>query len=83
MHVFVTKHQAAACLFVSTSTLKRYRLNGELIEGVHWVRLNSRCIRYNLEILKDWFKNRDNLQVHLQTIDEYLQSLPSNQKKEK
>lgn len=81
MQLFVNKRQASECLSLSGSTLKKYRLNGEWIEGVHWVRINSRCVRYNLELLKDWLQNRGNPEVHMQAIETYQTSLLSNCKK--
>lgn len=53
MSHFASKQQATQYLQVSETTLKRYRLQGLLIEGIHWIRLNSRCIRYNLELIQD------------------------------
>ena len=83
MKLFVNKRQASECLSLSGSTLKKYRLNGEWIEGVHWVRINSRCVRYNLELIKDWLHNRDNPKAHMRAIETYQQSLLSNQKSKK
>lgn len=83
MQLFVNKRQASECLSLSGSTLKKYRLNGEWIEGVHWVRINSRCVRYNLELIKDWLHNRDNPKAHMRAIETYQQSLLSNQKSKK
>jgi len=71
MQRFVTKQQAAQCLSLSGSTLKKYRLSGEWIEGGHWVRLNSRCVRYNLELLLDWAHNRHDPKTHGRAIDAY------------
>ena len=78
---FVSKHQASECLNLSSSTLKKYRLQGDWIEGVHWVRLNSRCIRYNLELIQDWLHNRTNPSAHLRAIETYQSSLLSHQRK--
>ncbi len=58
MVTFVGKQQASKTLDLSGETLKRYRLEGKWIEGIHWVRLNSRCVRYNLELIQDWFHNQ-------------------------
>jgi hypothetical protein len=77
---FVGKGEATRCLNVSDTTLKRYRLQGLLMEGVHWVRLNSRCIRYNLDLLQDWVQNRDNPLAHQRAIDIYKAGLLSNRK---
>lgn len=80
MLLFVTKRQASECLNLSTATLKKYRTQGLWIEGIHWVRINSRCVRYNLELLKDWVQNRNNPVAHQRAIDAYQASLLSNQK---
>ncbi|MBE9140374.1 hypothetical protein IQ254_24770 [Nodosilinea sp. LEGE 07088] len=83
MQLFVNKRQASECLSLSGSTLKKYRLNGEWIEGVHWVRINSRCVRYNLDLLKDWVQNRGNPNAHLKAIQTYQQGLLSNQRRKR
>ncbi|MGG6239389.1 hypothetical protein [Leptolyngbya sp. KIOST-1] len=61
--------------------MRRYRVQGLLIEGVHWVRVNSRCIRYNLELIKDWLHNRHDPVAHQRAIEIYQASLLSNQRK--
>lgn len=81
MFLFVSKHQAAKCLNFSSSTLKKYRLQGDWIEGIHWVRINSRCVRYNLELIKDWLSNRHDPAAHLRAIEQYQAGLLSNQGK--
>ncbi|MEL6606216.1 MAG: hypothetical protein AAFP20_23660 [Cyanobacteria bacterium J06614_10] len=80
MLLFVSKRKASECLNLSGSTLKKYRLNGEWIEDLHWVRINSRCVRYNLELIKDWLHNRNDPAAHRRAIEVYQQSLLSNQK---
>ena len=79
--LFVSKRTASECLNLSGSTLKKYRLNGDWIEGIHWVRINSRCVRYNLELIQDWLHNRENPTAHLRAIETYQQSLLSNRRK--
>ncbi len=74
MFHFVDKHAMAKVTGVSPHTLKRYRLQGHLIEGIHWIRINSRCIRYNQELTQDWFSNRHDPSAHLQAIEVYLAS---------
>lgn len=81
MQLFVSERQASECLSLSGSTLKKYRLGGEWIEGVHWARLNSRCMRYNLELLKDWLQNQGNPKAHMRAIETYEESLLSSQKR--
>ena len=80
MQLFVNKRQASEYLSLSSSTLKKYRLNGEWIEGIHWVRINSRCVRYNLDLVKDWLQNRGNPKAHMRAIEAYQQKLLRNQK---
>ena len=81
MQLFVNKRQASECLSLSGSTLKKYRLSGEWVEGIHWVRINSRCVRYNLELLKDWLHNRGNPKAHMRAIETYQQGLLSSKKR--
>ena len=76
---FADKRLACARLKLSGTTLKRYRTEGVWIEGVHWVRLNSRCIRYNLEMVQDWLQNRHDPVAHQRTIEMYQAQLLSNQ----
>jgi len=58
MTQFVSKQEVIQALKLSGTTLRRYRVQGVLIECIHWVRVNSRCIRYNLELIQDWLHNR-------------------------
>jgi tRNA(His) 5'-end guanylyltransferase len=81
MLLFISKRQAIESLNLSGATLKKYRLQGDWIEGIHWVRLNSRCVRYNLELIKDWLHNRHNPEAHLRAIEAYQSNLLSHQKK--
>ena len=83
MLLFASKRQATECLNMSASTLKRYRRSGEWIEGLHWVRINSRCIRYNLELLKDWLHNREDPVAHSRAIAIYQKTLLNNQKRKR
>jgi len=81
MTQFVSKQEAIQSLKLSGTTLRRYRVQGLLIEGLHWVRLNSRCIRYNLDLIKDWLQTRHDPEAHQRAIDIYQASLLSNQNK--
>jgi predicted site-specific integrase-resolvase len=76
---FVSRQEISQRLGISAGTLKRYRLGGRLIEGLHWVRLNSRCTRYNFELIRDWLQNRDDRAAHQRAIEVYQASLLSNQ----
>ncbi|MBW4528219.1 MAG: hypothetical protein KME18_24060 [Phormidium tanganyikae FI6-MK23] len=81
MVAFVNKRRIAQYLTLSGDTLKRYRKQGDWLEGIHWVRINSRCIRYNLELIQDWLCNRHDPISHQRAIERYQSSLLSNQKK--
>jgi hypothetical protein len=77
--VWCNKHEATTILGVSQSTLKKLRLTHQLIEGIHWNRFSSRCVRYNVDLLKDWAATRIDSGQHDRAISNYLGSLPSNQ----
>lgn len=77
----VNKHEAARILGVSPETLKKYRQRGKLIEGIHYYRWNSRTIRYNSALLKDWAVNRNDSAALNRGIEAFLKSLLSNQSK--
>ena len=77
--VWCNKHEAAKIVGLSESTLKKLRLSNQLVEGIHWTRFSSRCVRYNVELLKDWAINRTDTQLHNQAIANHLSTLPSYQ----
>lgn len=79
----VNKHEAARILGVSPETLKKYRLqpDSSLIEGIHYHVWNPRTIRYNPNLIADWGLNRAHPEQHQKTIEAYIASLPSNQRK--
>lgn len=67
------KHKVKAYLNCSSSTLRRYR-DKHWIEGVHWFKINSRTVRYNLYLIKDWLENRHDPTAHNQAITRYKKS---------
>lgn len=71
MVLFVSKQELSQKLALSDVTLKRYRLRGEWIEGVHWKRVNCRRVLYNLDLIEDWLHNRHNPNAHQRTIKIY------------
>jgi hypothetical protein len=80
---FPIVHQALGEVLVNFSlefTMKCYPANGKWIEEVHWVRLNSRCIRYNLELIQDWAHNCHDPIAHQRAIQVDQTSLLSNQR---
>ena len=70
----------AAAIGLSPHTLKSYRLKGILTEGIHWTRINTRCVRYNRELIQDWVCNRHAPSSHQKAIEQYLNSLSCNHK---
>ncbi|NKB18115.1 MAG: hypothetical protein HC770_08620 [Pseudanabaena sp. CRU_2_10] len=81
--MFVDKYTAAKITGLSAETLKKPRLSGNLKEGIHFVKLNSRIIRYNDELLQDWMQNRHDERAHQRAIEIYQASLLSNRKKKR
>ena len=77
---FVSKHEIARLIHISPETLKSYRSKSILIEGIHWIRINSRVVRYNLPLIQDLFQNLNNPTAHQRTIENYRASLLSNQR---
>ncbi len=67
----IDKHEAASRTKLSDVTLKRYRLNGELIQGVHWEQINSRSIRYRSPLIEHWAQHRHDPAAHLAAIEAY------------
>lgn len=77
--MFIDKHQAAKITGISPQTLKRMRLDGRLIEGVHWVAVNRLLVRYNKLLLEDWISSQGHPERHQAAIESFLASLLSNQ----
>jgi hypothetical protein len=74
---FVTKYEISQLTGLSPATLKRYRLSGRWSEGIHWVKLNERVIRFNKLLIMDWIQNQDYPRQHQKAIEHYLTTLPS------
>lgn len=78
---FCNKHRIAEVAGILTETSKKNRLSGKWIEGIHWQRVNSRSVLYNLPLILDWIANRSDPQAHQRAIEAYLSELASNQQK--
>lgn len=78
---FVDKWGASQLTGISPETLKKYRLSGLLIEDIHWVRINSKALRYNARLLIDWLRNQGNPRAHQLVVENYLAANPSNERK--
>lgn len=77
---FVKKRDLAKVTGLSGDTLKKYRLSGLLIEDIHWIRVNSKLVLYNLPLMIDWIQNRSCPDAHRRAIEAYQNTLLSNQK---
>ena len=82
---FINKRDAEKLTGFSCETLKKWRLSGKLIEGIHWIRVGTsdRVVRYNSALLIDFLQNHQEPYVHQRAIEFYLASLPSNQTRKK
>lgn len=80
-YLFAGKRLVHQQLGISSDMLKDYRRRGLLIEDIHWVRLNSRVILYNVALIADWIQNQNDSVAHQRAIDLYLSSLACNQRK--
>jgi hypothetical protein len=78
---FVNKREAEFLTGFSCETLKKWRLSGKLIQGIHWIKIgeSDRVVRYNSALLIDFLQNQDDPIAHQRAIDVYIASLPSNQ----
>ena len=72
---FCSKRVLANRIGYSPHTLKAIRHRGDWIEGIHYVRQNSRTILYNLELCLNWLANQATPSAHQRAIECYLASL--------
>jgi hypothetical protein len=78
---FAKKQEICRLTGLSGDTLKEYRLSGTLSENIHWVRVNSKLVLYNVPLMLDWLQNISDPTAHRQTIEAYINSRLFNQKK--
>ena len=69
---FLNSKKTSEMLGISRTTLKRWRLSGQLIEGVHYHLNGARSILFNVELLTDWIENRNSPEAHNKVIEAYL-----------
>lgn len=77
---FVKRREISRLTGLSGDTLKKYRLSGLLIKDIHWVRINSRLVLYNVPLIMDWLQNINNPKEHCKAIEAYLAMLLSSKK---
>jgi hypothetical protein len=71
----IDKKTAVQRTGLSAATLKAYRsqLDSPLIEGVHYVRINSRTIHYRSPLIEHWANHRHDPDACLQKTKEYME----------
>lgn len=50
---FVGKREISKLTGLSGHTLKKYRLKGLLSQDIHWIRIDSKVVRYNVPLIKE------------------------------
>ena len=84
VQIWVDKRKAEEVTGFSWRTLRNWRLQGNLTEGIHYKRINKRNdVYYNHELLNVYIANIGDSNAHQVAIDNYLRSLPSNQKRKR
>ncbi|MBW4466281.1 MAG: hypothetical protein KME07_12720 [Pegethrix bostrychoides GSE-TBD4-15B] len=78
---FVKKREISKLTGLSGDTLKKYRLSGILCEDIHWIRVNTKLVLYNVPLIMDWLQNINDPAAHQRAVESYLSTLLSNQKK--
>lgn len=78
---FVKKREISRLTGLSGETLKKYRLSGILYQDIHWIRVNSKVVLYNVPLILDWLHNINDPKAHQRAIETYYAMLPSNQKR--
>jgi hypothetical protein len=76
--LFVKRQEISRLTGLSGGTLKKYRLSGMLSEDVHWIRVNSKLILYNVPLVMDWIQNIHYPKLHQQTIEAYQAMLKAS-----
>ncbi len=71
---FVTAETICKLFEISERSLRRIK-RSEFTEGVHYIQVNEKLLRYNLEVVTHWFQTRHNPVLHAAKCQEYLESL--------
>lgn len=91
--IWVDKRYLAKAISLSPELFKVLRLgrkgqNGKpdtppvWFEGIHYQRIGTRKILYNLALIQNWVATRHSSHEHQVAIEQYLRSLPQNQSKQ-
>lgn len=76
----VSRCEIARLLRLSPGTIKVYQRKNWL-EGVHFIRINSRVTRFNLQLIEDWLHNINDGQAHQRAIEAYQSTRLSNRRR--
>lgn len=76
--IYIDKHKLAARISYSPHSFKRWRKNGTWQEGIHFIVINSRTIRYREDVCLNWVANRHNPKAHVAYIKQALKRLKSS-----
>ncbi|MBW4475152.1 MAG: hypothetical protein KME45_32945 [Stenomitos rutilans HA7619-LM2] len=81
--ILITKQEAARILGIHHTTLRslRNKENSGIIEGLHWVKWNSRAIRYNRILIENYALHRGNLIEHERFVEQYVKQLSTNSRR--
>lgn len=91
--IWVDKRHLATVISLSPESFKLLRLgrkgqNGKpdtppiWTEGIHYQKIGTRKILYNLALIENWVATRHDPHEHQAAIEQYLRSLPQNQPKQ-
>ena len=87
--IWVDKRYLAKAISLSPDLFKLLRLgrkgqNGKpdtspvWIEGIHYQKIGTRKVLYNLALIENWVATRHSPHEHQSAIEQYLKSLPQN-----
>lgn len=72
---YVTTREVQQFLGVSRSWLQLREDQGQLVEGIHFVRIGDRFKRWNQALVQHWFQNQHNPAAYEAKCREYLESI--------
>lgn len=86
---WVDKRHLAKAISLSPESFKLLRLGRKgrdgkpdnppvWVEGIHYQKIGTRKILYNLQLIENWVATRHSPREHELVIEQYLKSLPQN-----
>jgi predicted site-specific integrase-resolvase len=79
--VYVRIQQLCEVVGVATHTIRRWREDGTLTEGIHYVRMSARTTLYNVPLIVDLIACAGDRVAHQRAVDAHLKGMLSNQKR--